>query len=318
MKKNKDRYYKFATYLKERFGCRVHKAAIDAGFSCPNKDGKISNQGCVYCDNRAVSFVSPPDRKLFPNGTRLSAKPIESQIEEGITVGRKLFGAEKFIVYFQFHTNTYASADILKQRYDAIKKFPDIVGISIGTRPDCVNQEVLDLIHAYTVDYEVWIEYGLQSIHDKTLKLINRGHSYNDFSRAVEATRRKKDIKICAHVIIGLPGETKQHILQTAEELGRLKLDGIKIHPLHVIRGTKLEELLSAGLCKPLDFDEYVNLTVDFLEQLWPNTVVQRISADCPEDLLVSPLWILGKNKMLNAVENTLLEKNKYQGRLYK
>ncbi len=302
-----ERYYKFSSYLKEAFGCRVYKVSIDAGFSCPNKDGRFSRDGCIYCDNRAFSF-----------NARQPPRPIGEQIKEGIDFGRRRYAAEKFIVYFQAHTNTYAPLDALKKKYDIIKDFDDIAGIAIGTRPDCINEEILDLIGSYTKDYEVWIEYGLQSIHRKTLELINRGHLYEDFKKAVELTKKKKDIKICAHVIIGLPGETKEDMLETAKELGRLKLDGIKIHPLHVIKGTKLEELLNNGLYKLLELDEYINLAADFLEYLWPDTVIQRVTADCPQELLVGPSWILEKHRVLGGIEDEFLKKDKRQGRLYK
>jgi len=306
LEKDKKRYYRFSQYLKERFGCRVHKVSIDAGFSCPDKDGKLSQDGCIYCDNSAFSF-----------NTRLSPRPIETQIKEGMGFGQKRYGAGKFIVYFQAYTNTYAPLQILKQRYDTVRKFKDIVGISIGTRPDCVNEEVLDLIKSYASDYEVWVEYGLQSIHAKTLKFINRHHSYNDFLKALEMTRRR-DLKICAHVIIGLPQENKKEILETARELGRLKIDGLKIHPLHVVKGTRLESMFKEGLYKLLKLDEYVNLATDFLEYLWPETVIQRITADCPPELLIAPLWLTEKNKVLKEIDNTLFKKDKFQGRFFK
>jgi len=163
-------YYKFSDYLKKRFGCRVHKITVDAGFSCPNIDGTLSNNGCIFCDN--YSF-SPP--------VRTKNIPLTKQIEEGIEYGKRRYKAEKFIVYFQPYSDTYAPVDILKERYDIVKNFPDIVGISIGTRPDCIDEEKLSLIQGYTERYEVWIEYGLQSIHDRTLKLINRNHTYRDY-----------------------------------------------------------------------------------------------------------------------------------------
>ena len=300
------RYYKFSQYLRKRFGCRVHKVSIDAGFSCPNKDGKLSKDGCIYCDNYAFSF-----------NTRFPSRPIEIQIEEGINWGRRRYGAEKFIVYFQAFTNTYAPIDVLREKYNIVRKFKDIVGISIGTRPDCVNEEILDLIQSYSSDYEVWLEYGLQSIHPSTLEFINRGHLYGEFLGAVELSR-VRNIKICAHIIIGLPGETKEDILATAKELGRLRLDGLKIHPLHIIKGTKLEELFRKGLYRPLELDEYVNLTAEFLEYLWPKTVIQRLSADCPQELLIAPLWIGEKNRALKKIEDTLLKENRFQGRLFK
>ena len=276
-------YYKFSTYLKERFGTRVHKVSVDAGFSCPNRDGTISKDGCIYCDNRAFSFHNRSDKTLSLAG----------QIREGITSAKKRFKAKKFIIYFQAHTNTYAPLELLKKTYDTIKSFDDVVGLSIATRPDCVNKEILELVASYADSYEVWIEYGLQSIHNKTLDFINRGHKYEDFLKAVEQARNY-NIKICAHVIIGLPGETKDMMMATAKELARLKIDGVKIHPLHIVKGTKLQELYNKGEYKPLELDEYLDILSNFLSYLWQKTVVQRINASCPKDLLIAPSWIAG------------------------
>jgi len=300
-----DRYYKFSQYLKKRFNCRVYKVSIDAGFSCPNRDGRKSKDGCIYCDNRAFSLNS-----------RLPSRSIDAQIKEGMDSGRKRLKAEKFIVYFQAFSNTYAPVEILKERYDVVKRFKDIVGISIGTRPDCVTEEILDLIESYTQDYEVWMEYGLQSIHNKSLKHINRGHYYQDFLEALNLTRKRKGIKICAHIILGLPGETREDMFATAKELGRLKLDGVKIHPLHIIKGTKLEEQFKTGLYKPLQFEEYTRLVTEFLEYLWPDTVVQRLTADCPKELLIAPDWILQKSRVLEEIDRALVKESRFQGRL--
>jgi len=259
--------------------------SVDAGFSCPNIDGKISDKGCIYCDNEAFSFQAR-SKKNFP---------LKKQIEEGIGAARKRFKAEKFIVYFQAHTNTYAPVKTLKENYDTIRGFKDIVGLSIATRPDCINEEILDLVESFAQDYEVWFEYGLQSIHNKTLKAINRGHTYEDFLKAFEATRRRR-IKVCSHVIIGLPGETEEMILKTAEAMAGLKVDGIKIHPLHVVKGTPLEELFRREEYTPLELDEYIRLLKGFLERLWPETVIQRLSAFCPDDLLIAPKWVSHRN----------------------
>jgi len=281
----------------------VHKVSIDAGFSCPNRDRTISKHGCIYCDNKGFSF-----------NTRGPARPIEAQISEGIKAGRVRFKAEKFIVYFQAYTNTYAPVEVLRQKYNIIKKFSDVVGLSIGTRPDCINDEILDLIAGFTKNYEVWLEYGLQSIHDRSLKKINRGHSYEDFLEAVRQTRKRSKIKICAHTILGLPGESREDILATARELGRLKLEGVKIHPLHIIKGTKLEQLFRQGQYLPLSRQEYVSLVTEFLERLWSGSVIQRISAEAPPEFLIAPLWILEKHKVLQEIEQALLQKKSCQG----
>jgi len=298
-----ERYYKFSKYLKERFGERVHKISVDAGFKCPNLDGTLSNKGCIYCNNYA-----------FSPALRVKNLSLEEQIEKGIEYGKKRFKAKKFIVYFQPFTNTYAPLKILKERYDVVRKFSEVVGIAIGTRPDCIDEEKLSLIESYTEDYEVWIEYGLQSIHDKTLKIINRNHTYSDFLKAVEITKGR-GIKICAHVIIGLPGETRKDMIETAKECGRLKIDGIKIHPLHVVKATQLEKMYKDGKYTPMDIEFYVDTVVEFLQYLSPDTVIQRITADCPSEYLVAPFWIDLKDKVIKMIEDRLEKEDIFQGK---
>jgi len=303
----REKYYRFSTYLKRTFGCRVYKVSIDAGFSCPNIDGTFSKNGCIFCDNKAFSHY-----------TRVGTISTEEQIEKGIGYGKRRYRAEKFIIYFQAFTNTYASVEVLKQKYDIIRKFDkNIVALAIGTRPDCIDEEKLDLIESYAKDYEVWIEYGLQSIHKKTLKLINRNHTYTDFLQAVKLTR-KRNIKICAHVIVGLQGETEREILETAKECGYLKLDGIKIHPLHIVKGTVLEKIFHEGKYKPLELEEYVELSTKFLEYLYPETVIQRLTADCPEEFLVAPGWINKKQVILKKIDEKLEKKERFQGKRFK
>ena len=301
-----DRYYRFSHYLREKFHCRVQRISVDAGFSCPNRDGALSHDGCIYCDNRGFSY-----------NTRLPSRPLTVQIEEGIQAARKHFKAKKFMVYFQAFTNTYAALDVLKERYDTIKKFDDVVALAIGTRPDCVNKEILSLINTYTKKYDVWIEYGLQSANDETLQLINRGHTCNDFIKAVRMTRRYRKIKICAHVIMGLPHEMVTDMVATARLLHRLNIEGVKIHPLHVVKGTKLEALYRAGSYEPLTLDAYIRLAANFLENLSPETVIHRLSADCPADLLVAPHWICDKQNVIQMLEKYLVEIHAYQGRVY-
>jgi radical SAM protein (TIGR01212 family) len=275
-----NKYYKLSDYYKHRFGCRVYKVSLDAGFSCPNRDGTKSSEGCIYCDNRGFSYntrIEPPEA----------------------------------------YTNTYASPEMLREKYSIVKNYKDIVGISIGTRPDCINEEILDIINEFTDDYEVWIEYGLQSVNDKTLNKINRQHSYKDFLQAYKLTKNKGDIKICAHVIIGLPDESSEDIMETAKELGRIKVDGVKIHPMHIVKNTALEEEYNAGSYKPMSLDEYIKLASDFMEYLHPDTVIHRITADCSKEFLVAPEWINEKNRILNELNGRLESSGKYQGRLY-
>lgn len=304
--KKMEKYYKFSRYLKEKFGCRVFKISVDGGFSCPNLDGTLSKKGCIYCNNYA-----------FSPALRDKGKPLEKQIEDGIEYGKRRFKAKKFIVYFQPYTNTYAPVDILKKRYDVIKKFKEVVGISIGTRPDCIDEEKLDLIESYTESYEVWIEYGLQSVHNKTLKLINRNHSYNDFLKAIEMTKGR-NIKICAHIIIGLPEETKKEIIETGKECGKLKLDGIKIHPLHIVKNTEIEKWFKEGKYKPIEMDWYIDVVIEFLRYLSPETVIQRITADCPEEFLIAPEWINYKQELIKKIEEEMEKRNVIQGDRFK
>lgn len=300
-------YYRFSEYLKNKFGEKVFKVSVNAGFTCPNRDGVKGYGGCVFCDNKG-----------FSHNAQITNIPIQTQIKNGIRAARNRYKAKKYIVYFQTHTNTYGEYDTLKRKYDVIKEFENVVGISIGTRPDCIDNNILDLIESYSEKYEVWIEYGIQSIFNKTLKKINRNHTYEDFLNAYHLTRKRKNIKICGHVIIGLPDETDEEILQMAEEMGKLRLDGIKIHPLHVIKDTKLEELFLKGEYQTIDSKWYINIVSKFIEYLYPGTVIQRISADCMKQFLVAPEWLNDKNQLLHDIDDMLITENRYQGRLYK
>ncbi|MEE8540889.1 MAG: TIGR01212 family radical SAM protein, partial [Desulfobacterales bacterium] len=229
------RYYDLNTYLRSLFGCRVQKITLDAGLSCPNRDGRISSGGCIYCNVRG-------------SGTGADARglSITAQLIRGKeTLGRR-YKARKFLAYFQSFSNTYAPLKRLKTLYDEALNVQDVVGLSIGTRPDCINEPVLELLQAYTQRYLIWIEYGLQSAHDATLTLINRGHDLKCFQNAVRATR-KRGIQICVHVILGLPGETRSDMLETAHTLAELEIDGLKIHLLYVVKGTRLESLYRQG-----------------------------------------------------------------------
>ncbi|UCD31332.1 MAG: TIGR01212 family radical SAM protein, partial [Desulfobacterales bacterium] len=221
------RYNDLNNYLKSIFGCRVQKISIDAGFSCPNRDGTISVGGCIYCNLRGSG-----------TGAHLKGLSITQQLTLGKNALSKRYKAKKFIAYFQAFSNTYAPIDQLESLYDEALAVDNMVGLSIGTRPDCINEAVLDLLQTYAKSYMVWIEYGLQSAHDSTLGFINRGHDFNCFKKAVDATKNR-GIKICAHVILGLPQEEKKEIHQTAKIVAGLGIDAIKIHLLYVIKGTK-------------------------------------------------------------------------------
>jgi len=246
------RYYSFNTYLRQKFNTRVHRLSLNAGFTCPNRDGTLSEEGCVYCNERGFSRFA---------GKTL---PLEEQIKKSMEFTKQRYRAEKFIAYFQNATNTYAPVDKLKETYDIIKGFPDIVALAVSTRPDCVDAARLDLIQSYTDNYEVWVEYGLQSVHDKTLRLINRKHTFKQAVEAINETAAR-NIKVGVHVILGLPGETESEMLETARAVASLPVSGVKFHVLHVLRDTPLEGMLRAKKIKLLDMKEYVDIICKFI-----------------------------------------------------
>ncbi len=296
------RYLDLNTYFKNLFGHRVHKIAVDAGFTCPNRDGKISFNGCIYCNAKGA-------------GTGAKAKGLS--ITEQLTVGKKKVGkrfkAKKFLAYFQSYTNTYAPFDTLKKYYEEALSVEDIAGLAIGTRPDCINEKILSLLEQYAKNKLIWIEYGLQSAKDKTLNLINRGHNFKTFQQAVKLTKNR-GIKICAHVILGLPQETKEDMLNAAKALADLEIDGIKFHSLYVVKETKLEELYKNGEYTPITMEEYVDILCDFIRLTPPTTVIQRLtSAPHPQEL-VAPLWQLEKRETTNLIKEKMEALNIKQG----
>ncbi len=298
------RYNQYSAYLKEKFGAKVYKITLDAGFSCPNRDGTISFGGCIFCDDGG-SFSQSHSNTLS----------IENQILTGIETLSNRFKAEKFMAYFQAFSNTYKPVGELEKIYKSALNHKDIVGISIGTRPDCVDDEKLDLIASFKDDYYTWIEYGLQSIHDKTLKFINRGHDMDCFLRAYEKTKAR-GINVCVHVIFGL-NETHEEIMQTAQKLAELEVDGVKIHMLCALRGTKLAQIYENGEIDFMSEDEYVNLVCDFLEYLSPKTLIHRLAGNGLKKNLVAPRWLGAKLDCLNKIDREFIKRNSYQGLKY-
>jgi radical SAM protein (TIGR01212 family) len=299
------RYRDYNTYLKEIFGERVQKISLDAGLSCPNRDGTISDKGCIYCDSRGSGTGAMINRGL--------------SIHEQITESRKRlgrrYGAKKFIAYFQSFTNTYAPVSQLKELYDRALNYPDMVGVSVGTRPDCVNKEILGLLHSYQENYLVWIEYGLQSSHDATLSRINRGHDVACFEQGVHIAK-DFGLNVCAHIILGLPGETRDMMRQTAMFLTKLPLDGIKIHLLYIVKETPLARLYEKGEYRCLERDEYIEMVVDVLELLPPDMVIQRLTGDPIGVELLAPLWAKDKSENLRLIRQRLEDRETWQGRL--
>lgn len=297
-----DRYYDLNTYLRDRFGCRVQKISLDAGLTCPNRDGALSSAGCIYCNPRG-------------SGTGAAGKGISitDQILTGMeNLGRR-YKAKKFIAYFQSFSNTYAPIETLKQIYDEALAVDGVAGIAIGTRPDCISEDILSLIQLYAKKTLVWIEYGLQSAHDVTLARINRGHDFAAFESAVTATK-KAGLPVCAHVILGLPGETRKQMIETAGKLADMNIDGLKIHLLYVIRGTRLEEMYQNGEYTCLSQSEFVDIVCDFLAHTPKNVVIQRLTGDPHPQELAAPEWAMRKTETLHLIRGRLEQRNLRQG----
>ncbi len=297
------RYRPFSRFLRDRFGTRVYRVTIDAGFTCPNVDGTVAVGGCVYCDNRSFS----PNRRL-PRST------VSEQVIRGIAILQKRYQAGRFLAYFQAATNTYAPVEKLRRLYDEAVAHPQIVGLAIGTRPDCVPNEVLDLLQEYARERYVCLELGLQSIHDRSMDWMNRGHHFDAFLDAVDRSQNR-GLDLCIHVILGLPGESHEDMLATADALAALPVQGVKIHNLHVVRDTPLEAMYRRGEVRMLERDEYVQVVCDFLERLPPAMVIHRLSGDAPPDYLVAPEWCLDKPALLSAIRSELERRDSWQGK---
>jgi radical SAM protein (TIGR01212 family) len=289
-------------YWRERYGGRVQKVSLDAGFTCPNRDGSKAVGGCIYCNNDSFNFS--PDAS------------IHDQLGIGIERSRKRFGAKKFIAYFQTYTNTYGSPDHLQKLYSAIYDFPEVVGLAIGTRPDCVPEDVLKVVEGFVPTHEVWLEYGLESSSDDSLKRLNRAHTFDEFKDALLRTTGR-GIKIGTHIIVGLPWEDEFQMLKTAREVAALPVDGIKIHNLHVVRGTALERMHQRAPLQLLSLQEYATIAARILELLPPEMVIMRLTADCPESLLVAPSWTNRKREIVAVIESELQTRGSFQGSLH-
>ena len=298
------RYSDYNAYLRSLFGERVQKISVDAGLTCPNRDGSLSSSGCIYCNAKG-------------SGTGAFARglSIAQQIEAGKIGAVKKYKARKFLAYFQSFTNTYAPVDHLKALYDEALSCEGMVGMAVGTRPDCVDKEKIDLLDSYTKNYLIWLEYGLQSVHDATLALINRGHDFKAFETAMALAAHKTKLNVCAHIILGLPGETRAMMLDNARILGDLGVNGVKIHLLYVVRGTALDTMYTKGHYTPLEQQAYVDLVCDFLERLPRSMIIQRITGDPHADELVAPLWSARYRETFNMIQHTLESRDSYQGK---
>ena len=301
-----ERYYRYSRYLKERFGRRIFRVPLDAGFTCPTRDGSISTGGCLYCGPRGSAA---------PSAERVLT--IREQMIRGMEIARRRYRAQGFIAYFQAFTNTYGPPAYCAGVFAEAVDHDGVVGLSIGTRPDCVPDEMLDVVSSFASRCDTWIEYGLQSAHDSTLRFLRRGHTAEAFADAVRRTRAR-GIKVCAHVILGLPGEDRRMMLGTARFLAGLPVDGVKIHLLHVLRGSALEMMFRKGGIRLLARDDYVPLVCDFLELLPPGVVIQRLTGEAPRGELVAPLWALDKAGILRAINAELEMRDSRQGILFR
>jgi len=280
----------------------VHKLAINAGMTCPNRDGSKGQSGCTFCNN--VSFS--PNAKKEPL--------VWEQIEAGRQVIAKRTRAKKFIAYFQAYTNTYADVEYLSVLYKQALAEPDVVGLSIGTRPDCVPDEVLDLLVSFQADgHEVWLELGLQSIFDKTLRRVNRGHGFAEYRQAVRASRLR-GLPVCTHLIVGMPGEGGEESLASLEQVIELGVDGLKLHPLHVVKGTALANEWRRGEYSPMSYYEYINIAADMIERTPPEVIYHRVTGTAAEDILLAPEWCSKKWMVLNGIELELQRRGTRQG----
>ncbi len=295
-------YRSLSSWLKEKFGRDVRKVAVDAGLGCPNR---VDSEGCIYCNPRGSG-----------TGALEQGLSVSDQVTRGIGFLSKRYRCRKFIAYFQSFTNTYGPPEVLRKLYTEALGHPQVVGLAVGTRPDCVPDAVLDLLAEIGKEKLVWVEYGLQSAHARTLSLINRGHTPEVFFDAVQRTRARGLLTV-AHVILGLPGESQKDMLKTVSAVAEAGVEGIKLHPLYVIKGTALERMYTKGLYTPLTEEEASEMTIAVLEALPPEMVIHRLTSDPHPEELVAPLWMLGKGGVRARLEQAMREKKLKQGSAY-
>ena len=299
------RFNSFNRVLRDGFDARVYKIGLRLDFTCPNRDGAVAVGGCIYCNN---SSHTPANYR-----PRMS---VTEQLEQGAAALRRRHHAECFIAYFQSYTNTYDSPDRLEQLYREALAFPGVVGLAIATRPDCLADETLDLLARLARQTYLWLELGLESMRDRTLRWINRGHDLAQYIDAVERAH-SRGLRICTHLILGFPGESRDEILEPAVFFNRLAIDGVKLHNLHVLKNTVLEKFYLAGFVPLLSQDDYAALVVDFLERLNPEIVMHRLSAEAHRTITVAPAWSIDKRGMHNRIHRELIGRDAWQGRLY-
>ena len=306
--KKQKRYTDYSSYIKKKFGGRVQKVSINAGFTCPNIDGSKGKGGCTYCNNNTFNpeYCKP-------------IKPITQQIEEGIAFFSQMYKSQKYLAYFQAFTNTYAPLEQLKQKYEQALKHKDVIGLVIATRPDCITNEILDYLEQLVRDGNfIKLEFGLESTNNKTLELINRCQSHEDAIKAFDMAKNR-GILLGAHIILGLPGESKKDMLNNALAINRLPVDTLKIHHLQIVKHTMMafQYKQDASQFSFFTLDEYLDLVINFLEILSPKIIVERFFSESPEHLLIAPKYGLKNFELVHKIEKLLQEKNSWQGKKY-
>ena len=296
------RYYTLNYFYKTKFNSKVFKVSLNGGFTCPNKDGSKGTGGCIYC--------SPSGSGDFAGNIKDS---LIKQFNEVRDIMLKKWPDAKYIAYFQANSNTYGTVDELKEKYESVINLPGVIGISIATRPDCFNKEIYDYIESLSKRTYLTIELGLQTIHEKTLNIINRGHTTKEFEDCYHELKRR-NINVIVHIINGLPGETKEDMIETAKYLNNIKVDGVKIHMLHVTKHTKLADMYEKEPFHILTKEEYIDIVISQLEYLNENIVIARITGDPVKEDLIEPQWLLKKFCVLNDIDKEMVKRDTYQG----
>ena len=299
------RYHTLSYHNKQTFNVKIFKAVIDAGFTCPNKDGSKGIGGCIFCDGGSRYF------------TNSYLKSVEEQIKMELKRIKKKNPNARAIAYFQANTNTYADVQKLKKIYLPVLSQPDVEGISIGTRADCLQPQILDFLEELSHKTYLTVELGMQTIHDNTLKLINRGYNHNEFLKGFFSLK-KRNIRTCIHIINGLPGENIDMMLETARNVGKLEPDALKIQLLHVIKNTPLEEMYKNDMLNVMSKENYISTVVNQLEYIPPQTVIERITGDGNKDKLIAPLWSTDKISVLGGIDKLQADSDSWQGKKYK
>lgn len=302
------RYNDYSSFIKETFNERVQKISLNIGFTCPNRDGTKGIGGCTYCNNNT-----------FSPGYCQPVKTVSQQLEEGILFFSKKYEAQKYLAYFQSYTNTYASIDVLKSMYLEALNYPNVIGLVIGTRPDCINPEVVELLTKISKQHFVSLEFGVESTLNRTLKLINRCHSFEETIAAYNMAK-EKGLQLGAHMILNLPGESREEILNHAKELSKLPINTLKLHQLQIVKHTvmALQYKENPEMFKLINMDQYIELLVEFISFLRPDIIIERFISESPEHLLIAPQWGGIKNfEVVNRIDKKFIEKNLWQGKYY-